>query len=86
MLTTSLVDPLDRVVITIKIIMPQGRSQDFHKGGAQLDHRWLDGVVISSPQQSRACFAGHRGWMWEGDVPPKAEAFGILAEQLPNFY
>ena len=27
----------------------QGRSQDFHKGGAQ-----LDGVVIASPRQSRA--------------------------------
>ena len=54
----------------------QGRSQDFHKGGAQ-----LDGVVIGSLRQSRAWPA-----LLMFPLPPKVEAFGILAEQLPNFY
>ena len=63
----------------------EGRSQDFRKGGAQ-----LDGVVIRSPQQSRTwpVLLAIGGGVRERNVPlpPKAEAFGILAEQLPNFY
>ena len=48
----------------------QGCSQDFHKGGAQLDGK----VVIQSVVKLRmASFTGHRGWVREGDVPPPPE-------------
>ena len=42
---------------------PQGCSQDFHQGGAQLER-----VVV----RCKAAY-GHRGWVREGDAPPPAE-------------
>ena len=54
---------------TADLLCTQGRSQDFYQGGAQLE----SDVVVVMAKLCMASFAGHRGWVWEGDVPPPAE-------------
>ena len=49
----------------------QGCSQDFHQGGAQLESE----VVVAKLRM--ASFAGQKGWVREGDVPPPAEGGGF---------